>query len=159
MKRSDFVALPTSTALGVIWDAFPALAAKLEAVLVPKVAMSPKYDTVLFRSDGVQYASECDVSQLRYYLMRSEESAAKGGEWAEKDKKRAVALQYFIDWRLVEPHTRWSGERNREKVTAEPPSSRPKTYPRQAKEAGVPAPKRERKFEDEEPVDDDDVPY
>jgi hypothetical protein len=158
MNRSDFTGLPTSVLAALLWDHVPEIRDALDRadVLVPKIPSAPRFDTVLFRSDGVQYASECDAGQLRYYLMRSQESAAKGGQWAEKDAKRAKALQYFLDWRLVDPHSRWTGERNREKgVVAEPPSSRPKTYPREEQKRDSQRPPAPRRFEDEEPVDDE----
>jgi hypothetical protein len=160
VNRSDFTGLPASVLAGILWDHVPELRERLADVLVPKVPGPPKYDTVLYRSDGVQYASECDAGQLRYYLMRSEESAAKGGEWAEKDEKRAKALRFFLDWRLAHPGVAWSGERNRERVTAEPPSSRPKTYPRNAPQ-GFQEPKRAQSFDDA-PVGDvieEDLPF
>lgn len=156
MKREDFVALPLSLALGLIWEHAPGLSSALADKTCPIPARPPRYDNAIFRSEGVQYASEMDVRGLQYFRMRSLESADKGGKWAEKDRKRATALEYWIAWRLVEPNTAWTGDRNHETVTAAVPSSKPTIYPRAERST------RTTTFDDEPsgpPVDDDDIPF
>lgn len=74
------------------------------------------------------WASECDVETLSFWMKRYLESAEKGGEYAEKDRKRASSLSFWITWRLCNPTAVWSGERNREQVTASPVSDRPFVY-------------------------------
>jgi hypothetical protein len=141
MNRSDFTGLPTSVALGVLWDHIPELRDRLADVLVPKVPFPPKWDTMIFRSDGVQYASEMDVRGLKYFHLRSTESADK---------------EYWIAWRLVEPTARWTGERNHETVTADAPSAKPTVHPRAERST------RTTTFDDAPsgpPVEDDDIPF
>lgn len=129
MNRDEFTSLPSSIALGILWDVAK-LEDRLRDVVAPKPPRPPKYDAAIYRKDGVQWASETDVEGLRFWRGRYLESAAKGGEYAAKDQKRAAALDFWIAWRLVEPMTPWSGERNREQVTAKPPSGKPMVYPR-----------------------------
>jgi hypothetical protein len=159
VKREDFIGLPSALALALIWDNAPSLRAALEDKLVPTRPRPPKYDDVIYRKEGSQFASETDVEGLRYWQLRFTEGAAKGGQYAEKDQKRANALGHWITYRLVEPNAQWSGLRFGEQVTAAPPSSRPTVYAKQERAAGDAPPKRERKFEDEPPVDDDDIPF
>jgi hypothetical protein len=130
MTREEFIGLPASVALGILWDTSPALAAKLADIEAPKPARSPKYDAIIYRRDGIQWASETDVEGLRWWHQRYTESANGGGQYADKDAKRAKALDFWIAWRLAEPQTRWQGERNNAVVTAQPPSGKPTVYPR-----------------------------
>jgi hypothetical protein len=129
MKREDFVGLPAAVALGCLWDEIPELRERLEALLVPKIPMSPKYDNPIYRKEGIQWCSETDLNGLRYWKMRADESAASGGQYAEKDAKRSKQLGFWIAWRTVDPSSRWTGERNNTRVTAEAPSDKPAVYP------------------------------
>lgn len=130
MSPDEFLALPPSMAFRVLLEAAPGLVAKLEAIPVPRVPLAPKYDFQIYRKDGVTWASECDLDNLRFWRKRSQESADKGGEYAAKDAKRVKSLDAWIAWRRVEPTAAWAGERNNEAVTAPPPSSRPRVHPR-----------------------------
>lgn len=158
MKREDFIGLPPALALGLIWDSFPGIAKALSDKLVPVAPRSPKFDGMIFRNGGHQWCSETALEGLRYWYLRYTESAERGGEWAEKDRKRAKQLTYWIEWRLIEPHTQWSGERNHERVTAAPPSDKPTVYPREERKRDSQPPSTAPRFEDN-PVDDEDVPY
>jgi hypothetical protein len=128
VTRDQFIGLPLSVVLGIMWDMSPAMAEKLRVIEPPKLPRPPKYDSVIFRRDGVTYASEYDVEGLRYWRDMKLSSDKK--EYAEKNAKEAKALDYWIQWRMVEPYRQWSGERNRENVTAKPPSGKPEVYPR-----------------------------
>jgi hypothetical protein len=149
MTREEFIGLPAAVALSILWDASPGLQGKLENVLPPKPARSPKFDAIIYRKDGVQWASETDVEGLRFWRGRYLESAAKGGEYAAKDEKRAKALDFWIAWRLAEPTTCWTGERNNVVVTAAPPSGKPMVYSREAPTGGAPKPTAAPSFSDE----------
>src|SRR5512139_2773515 len=114
MNRSEFTSLPVSLALGLLWDALhthgdPALA--LDDAEAPKPARPPKYDSAIYRKDGVTYASEYDIEGLRFWHKRAAESAANGGQYAEKDAKQAKALAYWIAYREQNPSATWTGER------------------------------------------------
>jgi hypothetical protein len=137
MTRDEFTALPASMALGLLWDVAK-LGDRLANVEAPKVPRPPKFDSAIYRRDGVQWASETDVEGLTFWRDKKRQSTDP--KYAEKDAKAAKALDYWIQWRRVEPFTPWTGERNRESVTALPPCGKPNVYPRQG---GPTAPKIE----------------
>ncbi len=163
MNRSEFCSLPASVALGLLWDNSSGIRGAMEKLEPPKPAMSPKYDQVIFRKDGVMYASECDLESLRFWYERSNTSANGGGQYADKDAKRAKALSFWMVWREQNPSTVWSGERNRERVTAKPPQHKPEVYPREARgDAATSAPTQSYGYEDDtvaDPVADEDYPF
>ncbi len=138
MNRDEFTALPQPLALRLLWDALPEGArAALEETPAPQVPRPPKYDTPIFRSTGVTYASEYDAEGLRYWRDRSRE----GGDpkYAEANEKRAKALGYWIEYRAFFPHAPWTGERNHQTVSAAAPSSKPREYPREQRGSAGPA--------------------
>lgn len=132
MTREELLGLPPAIAIRVILETLlevvPALGPELKKRALPKVPRAPKYDQVIYRKGGHSYASECDLESLRYWHKTYLEGAAKGGEYAEKDKKRADSLQYWIDWRACEPSARWSGKRDKTDVTAAAPAAKPAIY-------------------------------
>lgn len=130
MTPDEFLALPPSVALRVLLEAAPGLVAKLEAIPVPKLPRKPKYDFAIYRSEGVQWASETDLEGLTFWRDLAQKSVDSGGKWAAKDAKRVKTLDAWIAWRRTEPTAQWLGERNDEQVTARPPSSHPKVHPR-----------------------------
>lgn len=134
MNRDQFVGLPASVALGILWDVSPGLAAKVADMEPPKLARPPRFDSIIYRRDGVTFASEYDLSGLRFWRDKKKQSS--NPEFAEKDAKMVKALDYWIAWRAIEPTTPWRGERNREEVTAKPPSDRPEVYPRERRGNG-----------------------
>lgn len=158
MTREEFVSLPAAVALGILWDTGK-LADRLANIEAQKRPRPQKYDSAIYRKDGIQWASETDSEGLRFWRNRYAESAEKGGEYAEKDRKRATTLDFWIAWRLAEPTTQWVGERNNETVTAKPPSGKPTVYPKDSRgqssqrepepEAAAPS------FDD----DDSDIPF
>lgn len=165
MKREDFTGLPPSVALGWLWDVLSQesreLSERFAEALVPKVPMSPKYDMPIYRREGLQWASETDAEGLRYWQQRYSESSDP--KYAEKDAKRAKNLGFWLAWRTVEPYAAWTGERNHETVTANPPSKKPKLHDRNAPSD---RPKRNAppKFADEREEesafdDDNDIPF
>lgn len=161
MKREQFVALPASVALGILWDTFPGLEAKLANAEPPKLARPPKYDSAIYRKDGVTYASEYDAEGLRYWRDEKLKPIAdpeKAAKYGEKNVKQSKALDFWIAWRLVEPHAPWTGERNRETVTAKAPSGKPEVYPRDGARGGTDAPQASTStpsFDE----DDSDIPF
>lgn len=131
MSPEEFFALPPAIALRVLYDCLDeATVAAIRDKAKPKLPLPPKYDQAIYRRDGVQWASETDLEGLLYWRKKSSESAAGGGQYADNDRKRAEALARWIAWRECYPEAAWSGERNRDNVTAEPPSSKPAVYPR-----------------------------
>ncbi len=129
MTPEEFFALPAPMALRVLWDCLDeGTTAALLAKEKPKLPLPPKFDMPIYRKGGFQYASETDMEGLRYWHKRAVESAARGGEWASKDAKKAKDLERWIAWRDCFGETPWSGERNNQMVTAGPPSARPAVY-------------------------------
>lgn len=128
MDRSEFTSLPLSAALNVIWGALHSggdIPTFLIAYEAPKPALSPKYDTRVRTKGGLVYASECDLSQLQYYLNRAQQPTED--KYMEKQQKEAKALGFFLRWRAENPDARWRGERYQQgEVTAAAPSSRPR---------------------------------
>lgn len=149
MNRAEFTALPSSIALGILWDASPGLGAKLASVAAPRLPIAPKYDQAIYRKDGVSWASEYDVEGLRYW--RDKKSQSSDPKYAEKDGKTVKALDFWIAWRVAFPAVIWSGERSREHVTAAPPAGKPQVYPSQSRNGSAP----ERRAADPAPFDDD----
>jgi hypothetical protein len=128
MTKEEFMALPAALALGLLWDA--GLDKRLATVEAPRAPRPPKYDMAIYRKGGIQWASEMDLSGLEWWQARYREGAASGGEYAEKDAKRAEKMQYWIDWRRADPQAIWSGTRNDTAVTARAPLARPEVSPR-----------------------------
>jgi len=155
MTRDEFLALPAPVALRVLFDCLDEdTAAALRAKEKPTIPRSPKYDTVVFRSGGVVFASEMDMEGLRFWQGRSTEP---GGDpkYADSNAKRADGLARFMAWRECFPDATWSGERNREAVVALPPSSKPKVHERSGGRRPPPPPD-----DDMPPMSDDDqIPF
>lgn len=121
---------------------------------------SPKYDTALYTKAGRFWASECNESRLEFEIKRAEESAAGGGQYADKDAKKANALRFFLAWRKRNPSTCWTGERDRMQVTAKAPSQKPEATPRDAQRAPDPAPSSGANYSDEDyGADDSDIQF
>jgi hypothetical protein len=139
MTREEFLALPLKEALGAIWDLSPQRFEAMKAPVVTRPAspvraggrgLAPKYDQVVYRKDGVQYASEMDLSSLVYWRDRSA-AGIDDPKYGEKNEKTAKSLTYWIEYREKNPMAQWSGERNRQHVTAEVPSDDAAIYPRE----------------------------
>ncbi len=131
MTPEEFLALPPSLALRVLLEVAPGLVEKLKPIAVPKVPRPPRYDFPIRRKDGTQWASETNIEGLTFWRDLYQKGAAKGGQYAAKDAKRAKQLDAFIAWRKADATSPWCGERNDEQITARPPSSYPRVYPRQ----------------------------
>ena len=123
MTKNEFRSLSLSAALGFIWDALrsPDAEGFMLAYEAPKPALSPKYDTRVRAKGGLVYASECDLSQLQYYLNRAQRPTED--KYMEKQQKEAKALGFFLRWRAENPDARWRGERYQQgQVTAAAPA-------------------------------------
>lgn len=120
MNKEEFTSLPVPLALGVLWDiAQP----KLEAIEMPIVPRSPKYDDRFSRKKGFFcWVSEMALDDLTWWRGKKAESAAAGTEWAEKDAKWVAKLDKWIEWRRLFPYETWSGTRGNARATAAPPS-------------------------------------
>lgn len=168
MNRSEFTSLPLSLALGLLWDAAQdadriTTARYLEDAEAPKPARPPRFDSAIYRRDGITWASEYDAEGLRYWRDKNAAGAENGGEYAEKNAKAAKALGYFLEWREQNPSAIWTGERNREQVTAKAPMAKPEVYPRTgAPRAAAPAATGGGGFSDADygsDGDDGDIPF
>lgn len=132
MDRDAFLKLPPALALRVLFDCLDEETVRaIGNVEAPKEPRCPRFDRTIFRQGGVNYASECSLEGLRFWHKRSVESAASGGQYADKDRKNAEELARWIAWREWYPDAVWSGERNNQQVTAKPPTQKPTVYPRQ----------------------------
>lgn len=129
MTREEFLALPASVALALLWDHCPDIARVLASATAPQVPRAPRYDARIYRKDGYQWASEMDLGSLVYW--KSKYSSSTNEKYAEKDAKRARELEYWIAWRRVDPTSRWTGKRNDEEVTADAPRPKPFIYARE----------------------------
>ena len=129
MNRDEFTGMPSSLALGLLWDHSAGMRNALANVEAPKRARPPKFDSVIYKKDGITYASEYDAEGLRYWHDRYAHNT--NPEYAEKDAKRAKALTFWIEWREQNPTAIWTGERNHAVVTAAAPSGKPPVYPRE----------------------------
>ncbi len=129
MTRDEFLSLPGGIAMRLLFDALPEdVKTRALSAEKPRIPFSPKYDLKIFRKDGFQWASETNLESLRYWHDKAAQSAAGGGQYAEKDKKKADNLQRWIAWRECFPDAAWSGERDRAQVTAQQPSGKPMVY-------------------------------
>jgi hypothetical protein len=127
MTSEEFNALPVAVQVRLLVQVLK-LGDKLAGLEAPKVPRSPKYDARISRKGGYQWASETDLEGLRWWFNRFTASAADGGQYSEKDAKRAEKLAYWVAWREVAPDARWTGQRNDEVATAAAPSSKPKVH-------------------------------
>lgn len=151
MTKDDFVKLPLGLALGVLWDAH-VNNDNLATMPSVKVPFPPKFDAAIYRKDGVSWASEYDVEGLRFWHDKKLQSSDP--KYADKDAKAAKALSYWIAYRIADPTTPWTGERNHEIVTAKPPSAKPTVYPRDDRGSSSTrtAPKPAPNFDDDFPA-------
>lgn len=121
------MALPTALALGLLYDANLGL----ESVEAPMVPRPPKYDMKVFQKGGYVWASEFALRMLVWWRNKYSESAASGGQYAEKDAKRAASLDRWIAWRICFPGDVWSGTRDDREVVAKAPSHKPTQHSRE----------------------------
>lgn len=145
MTPEEFFGLPVSIQLRRLFDSYPQMAAKVMAGEPIKPPRAPKYDTRIRRKGGFMWAGDCDKSTLIYWLGRARQPASDA-KYAEKNAKEAKALSYFLEWREWFPSERWSGERNRQQVTGDAPSSKPRVYEWEPR--GGEAPRTETKSDD-----------
>jgi hypothetical protein len=129
MTREEWIALPPAVALGLLYDWSPKVREEATNTEAPRRPLSPKFDMKIWRKNSsFHWASELTLESLEFWHRLALESVAKGGEWAEKDAKRASNLERWIAWRKWEPEACWSGERNDKQTTARPPSKSPELH-------------------------------
>lgn len=164
MTRDEWMQLPPALAMRLLWDVLPEGArAALEDMPPPQVPSAPKYDTAIYRSGGVTYASEYDSEGLRYWRDRAKQSTDP--KYADSDAKKVKALGYWIEYRAYFPSTPWTGERNRVTVSARPPRNKPEVYPRDESRFAPPPAREQGKLPDlDEPAgggldDDSSIPF
>lgn len=138
MNKEEFCSLPPAVALAALWTALlnsgsaSTVVMELERTPKPQVPRPPRFDRRIYQRKGYQWASEMDLRGLQFWQGRYAEGAAReGNQYAEKDAKSVKELGYWIAWRRVEPNAVWSGERDREQVTASAPHAKPFVYERQ----------------------------
>jgi hypothetical protein len=127
VTRDEFNALPVALQVRLLVDVLK-LGDKLAGMEAPKVARSPKFDMRISRKGGYQWASETDLDGLRWWFNRFTASAAEGGQYAEKDQKRADKLAYWVSWREAHPDVIWTGQRNDDVCTASAPTAKPRVH-------------------------------
>lgn len=118
MTKEEFLALPPSIQARVLFDE---LATDLAAVTAPTVTRSPKYDFKVYGKGGYTWASEMTLDDLNWHLKRARESAASGGQWAEKDAKKARNLSLWATYRDTDPYGQVTTTRGEEVVAAATP--------------------------------------
>lgn len=125
MTKDEFQSLPLRLALGVLFDLLPGIA----SVEKPRAPLPPKYDDRMPKKAGqFCWMSEMTLDDLSWWYKKTSESANGGGQYAEKDGKLAAKISHWVKWRQAFPNELWSGERNRVKVTAAPPSREPRLH-------------------------------
>lgn len=129
MSPEQFYSLPPALALRILVEGSVKLKEIVEAAEAPKTPRMPKYDQRVGRKDGFCWASEMTLSDLEWWHSKKAEGALSGGKYADRDAKIATKLEYWVQWRRVEPTTPWSGERNDEHVTARAPAGKATVYP------------------------------
>lgn len=129
MDRDAFLQLPAAVALRILFDCLDEETVKaIGHVEAPKLPLPPKFDAMIFRSGGFQWASETDLEGLRFWLAKAQEPGDP--KWAEQNKKRVDSLTRWIAWRECYPDATWSGERDRKQGVARGPTAKPKVHPR-----------------------------
>lgn len=124
-KLERFLALPPNMAIRIMLQAMPLMVTKkILEMEIPKVPMCPKYDTKIWRTGGYyQWASETQVKSLQFFTER--EGNNSNPDYAEKSAKQQKALQYWLDFRLVDPMSAVRIIRDRDEVNAEAPQYKP----------------------------------
>jgi hypothetical protein len=160
VTKDQLLALSPAMALRVIVDCLDAETTKrIAAHAEVKVPLAPKFDMAIYRRDGVQWASETDLSGLRFWHKKASESAASGSQYAAKDQKKAANLERWIKWRECLPDVCWSGERNDQPITAPAPSARPMVYESKRSGAREPEPEPTAGTFGGADLDDSDIPF
>lgn len=114
-------------ALGLIYDV---ASARLRDMPRPQVPRPPKYDDRFTRQRGsFCWCSEMTLDDLVWWRGKKAESAASGGDFAERDGKWVAKLDKWIEWRRLFPNEVWSGTRGEDRATAKPPSREPELHP------------------------------
>lgn len=130
MTPDEFFQLPAAIAVRVLFDAMGNDARDaIRQAPAMKAPLPPKFDLQIFRSGGVQWASETDLEGLRFWFNKANEPPSDP-KWAEANRKRAESLARWIAWREWFPDTTWSGERNNKAGVARGPTAKPKVEPR-----------------------------
>jgi len=133
MTREEFDALPVALQIRFILEAFPSVEDRVLEIEAPPRPARPKYDVRIGRSRSYQWASETELSDLRFFHQRARSNTA--AEFAERNLREAGDLMRWIRWREYYPTAVWDGERFRRKCTAEPPSATPKLHPWEVRNA------------------------
>ena len=157
MTPEDFFALPVSIQLRRLFDAYPQMAAKVMAGEPIKPPYPPKYDTRIRVKGGYVWASECSIGELRFFKARAEKPG--DAKFADKNQKEAKALSLFATWREWFPSERWSGERNRQQVTGDAPSSKPRVYEWEPRGGEESSQRKPTTFDDDDTSGGDDGEY
>lgn len=147
MTRDEFMALPGALALGVLYDENESSLRHIEA---PQIPRPPKYDMRIFQRGGYVWASEFALRMLVWWRNKYSESASNGGQYAEKDAKRAASLDRWIAWRVCFPSDIWTGTRDDREVVAKMPSHKPTLHDRDVPPVAQP---------DYVAEDSDDIPF
>jgi hypothetical protein len=131
VSPEELKALPHGLAVKVLLEVLTkssTFTQKLAEVEAPKPVRAPKFDARISRKGGYQWASETDLDGLRWWYARFTTSAADGGQYAEKDQKRADKLAYWVAYREAYPDAVWTGQRNDDVCTASAPSGKPRVH-------------------------------
>lgn len=153
MTPEEFLSLPPGVALRVLFDCLDeGTVAALGAQEPLKAPLPPMYDQAIYRSGGVQWASETDLEGLRFWHKRALEPPSDP-KYTEANRKRAESLARWITWREWFPDTAWSGKRDGKDGVARSPTRYPKLHVRDG------APPRRQESTDGELDPNADIPY
>lgn len=129
MTKEEFLSLPPTIAMGLIYDVSAAVQKALADKEKPRGPLGPKYDHRLRRKNQrYVWASEATLESLVWELGRAKAEASEGGQWADKAAKNATTLERWVNWRTWYPNDRWQGTRGDVEVSAMPPSKHPQMH-------------------------------
>lgn len=127
MQKSEWLSLAPGQVNEVLWTL---IGGKLADVPCPPKVQQPKYDMRLSKKGAYIWASECDLDTLQFYLKRAQ-TPNDNPAFAEKNKRDADSLAYFVRWRAAFPTAIWSGGRGKKgtpDTTAKAPAFKPTEY-------------------------------
>ncbi len=87
------------------------------------------------------WASECDLDTLQFYFKRAQ-APNDNPAFAEKNKRDADSLAYFVRWRQAFPTAIWTGGRGKKgtpDTTAKAPAFKPAEYQWEPKSGSTPS--------------------
>jgi hypothetical protein len=164
MQKNEWLSLAPGQVNEVLWSL---IGGKLADVPCPPKINQPQYDMRLSKRGAYIWASESDLETLNFYMKRAQ-APNDNPAFAEKNKKDADSLAYFVRWRQAFPTAIWSGIRGRKgdpSVTAKAPAYKPEEHQWETKGTSSSIPRSDttstpsKGYVDEDYSAGDDIPF